>query len=117
MNSLFKYLYYFKSVIKMTKPLFIKPDNASQLVIGNSTDSEQCAAIAINSDKGILLPRLTQTKINALNHIKEGLQVYNLDSKTVQVFNGIEWIDLNGTSVSGETSLSDMTVIYNNAKT
>ena len=38
----------------MTKPLFIKPDNASQLVIGNSTDSEQCAALAINSDKGIL---------------------------------------------------------------
>lgn len=117
MNSLFKYLYYFKSVIKMTKPLFIKPDNASQLVIGNSTDSEQCAAIAINSDKGILLPRLTQTKINALNHIKEGLQVYNLDSKTVQVFNGIEWIDLSGTSVSSEPSLSDMTTVYINART
>ena len=117
MNSLFKYLYYFKSVIKMTKPLFIKPDNASQLVIGNSTDSEQCAALAINSDKGILLPRLTQLKIDALNHIKEGLQVYNLDTKKVQVYNGTGWIELGVTSVSGEPSLSDMTTVYINAKT
>lgn len=101
----------------MTKPLFIKPDNASQLVIGNSTDSEQCAALAINSDKGILLPRLTQLKIDALNHIKEGLQVYNLDTKTVQVYNGTGWIELGGTSVSGEPSLSDMTTVYINAKT
>ena len=102
----------------MSKPLFIKTDNASQLVIGDSTDSGQCAAVAIKTEnKGFLLPRLTQTKIDSLNHIKEGLQVYNLDTKSVQVYNGIEWIGLGGTSGSGEPSLSDMTTVYINAKT
>jgi hypothetical protein len=40
----------------MTKPLFIKPDNASQLVIGNSTDSDA---------------KWTIEKTNGVNLIKE----------------------------------------------
>lgn len=101
----------------MTNPLFIKTDNASQLVIGNSSgDSNDCAALVIDAPKGFLLPRLTQAQIDALRNIREGLQIYNMDEKIVQVYNGSEWTS-GGTSGSGEPSLTSMTVIYNNAKT
>ena len=59
------------------------PDPSAQLDVSSAT-------------KGLLPPRLTQTQINAMVDPAEGLIVYNKTIRKLNVYNGTEWVDMNG---------------------
>ncbi|RME12163.1 MAG: hypothetical protein D6816_01230 [Bacteroidetes bacterium] len=65
------------------------------LIIGNGGLAERsqplgCAALQIDDkDGGFLPPRLTTAERDAIQNPVEGLMVYNLDNKSLEVFDGV----------------------------
>ena len=45
-----------------------------------------------STDKGLLIPRMTNAQISAIASSAVGLQVYRLDDKCLHLFNGIKWL-------------------------
>lgn len=59
----------------------------------NTTTPESSSILDVSSNaKGLLIPRMTNTQMNAISSPAEGLQVYNTDAKSVYVYNGNDWI-------------------------
>jgi uncharacterized protein (TIGR02145 family) len=62
---------------------------------GNAPDST--AGLDINfTDRGVLLPRMTTAQRNAISFPAEGLLIFNTTSKTLNVYNGTYWANLDG---------------------
>jgi hypothetical protein len=72
--------------------------NAQTNNVGIGTTSPDASAILeLNStSKGFLPPRMTLLEIFSIPAPIEGLVVYNTSTKTLNVFNGTNWMDLNG---------------------
>jgi subtilisin-like proprotein convertase family protein len=63
-----------------------------------TADPENSAALDVNSsNKGFLPPRLTYPQRLAIESPAEGLMIYNLDTKTINYFDGTQWKNMNGT--------------------
>jgi hypothetical protein len=72
------------------------PDSGGLLVSGKTaigtTPSQASAILEVNStSQGILPPRMTTAQRNAISAPAQGLQVYDTDLLTTQVFNGTNW--------------------------
>jgi len=66
----------------------VKP-SGSDLVI-NDTGSN-VGSVLFNNDKGVALPRLTTTQINAISSPIQGLMAYNTTLNTICFYNGSSW--------------------------
>ena len=59
----------------------------------NTTSPESSSILDVSSNsKGLLIPRMTNTQMNAISSPAEGLQIYNTDAKSVYIYNGNDWI-------------------------
>jgi len=47
--------------------------------------------VLFNNDKGVALPRLTTTQINAISSPIQGLMAYNTTLNTICFYNGSSW--------------------------
>lgn len=76
---------------------FVKPcqHTMAQSVGINTTTPDSSAALDITSTtKGLLIPRLTTTQMNAISLPVAGLTVYNTDSSTYCIYTGTAWIKI-----------------------
>lgn len=64
--------------------------------IGTNTPNASAALEISSNTQGFLPPRLSYTEIQAISNPAEGLIVYNTCSKTLNVYNGTRWVDMNG---------------------
>ncbi|MCT4664792.1 MAG: hypothetical protein N4A45_06120 [Flavobacteriales bacterium] len=78
----------------------------AQVGIGTVSPDESAILDVKATAKGFLLPRLTEMQRDAINNgnIAEGLLIYNLDKKCIEVFNGTVWKSTCGSSVSNAIS-------------
>jgi hypothetical protein len=63
----------------------------AQMGIGTTSPNSSAQLEVSSTNKGVLLPRLTQTQINAISSPPAGLQVYNTTQNCINVFNGSSW--------------------------
>lgn len=63
----------------------------SQIAIGATSPSNNAQLDVTSTTKGVLIPRLTQTQINAISSPATGLQVYNTTLNCISVYNGTSW--------------------------
>jgi uncharacterized protein (TIGR02145 family) len=68
---------------------------------GSAPDSSAMLDIK-STDRGFLPPRLTFEQIIHITNPAKGLSVYCLDCKELLVYNGIDWIDMNGDPIKFE---------------
>lgn len=73
----------------------------AQVGIGTETPDGSSLLDLTSTDKGLLLPRLTASQRDAISSPAEGLLVYNLDSKCLNVWNGSQWLSTCGGNNGG----------------
>jgi hypothetical protein len=73
--------------------------NVNQQGIGTAAPDASAALEISSTTKGFLPPRLTLAQIIVVENPTEGLVVYNTDKKTLNVFNGTKWIDMQGNTL------------------
>jgi WD40 repeat protein len=83
----------------------------SSLKVGGTGLAASTAAIELNSTtKGLLLPRMTTTQMNAISSPPEGLKVYNTTTHNTWVYNGTAWVaEINAASTTGDIYYSSAT--------
>jgi Protein of unknown function (DUF1566)/Lower baseplate protein N-terminal domain len=69
----------------------------SQQGIGTSTPDASSALEISSTTQGLLPPRMTQAQRDSITPT-EGLMVYNMTTKKPNYYNGIEWMNFDGTS-------------------
>ena len=69
--------------------------------VGIGTTSPAASALldVASTSKGVLLPRMSTTQINAISSPAEGLTVYNTVLSTLCFFNGISWQKVTSTAM------------------
>lgn len=85
----------------MTK-IFNLPPEFDRVVIGDpcAPGSESSVFTINSSDKGVLLPRLTDVQMLAIIDPQSGLVVYNVDYESFFYYNGTSWVAI-GTGSGG----------------
>jgi hypothetical protein len=66
---------------------------SESLVVGEATESETSLVQLNSTTKGFRLPRMTTPQRLAILNPDEGLQVYDLTTHTIHVYDGEEWLD------------------------
>ena len=88
--------------------MFYKTDGSQGLTykafsgnVGIGTTSPAASALldVASTTKGVLLPRMSTTQINAISSPAEGLTVYNTVLSTLCFFNGISWQKVTSTAM------------------
>lgn len=73
------------------------PENRVSVGIGTSNPSTLAAIELGDTDKGLLINRLTQEQANflemSLGVMEEGMMIYNIDQAKLQIWNGTRWIN------------------------
>lgn len=64
----------------------------AQMGIGTTTPNSTAQLDVSSTTKGVLMPRLTQTQINAISSPPAGLQVYNTTQNCINFYNGSAWV-------------------------
>ncbi|HUM47371.1 MAG TPA: hypothetical protein PLD84_10605, partial [Chitinophagales bacterium] len=59
--------------------------------IGTTTPNASSILEMQSTSKGLLIPRMTKAQRDAIVSPATGLQIYDLDSKLVEVYNGTSW--------------------------
>ena len=69
----------------------LAPYSSTGIGIGTSTPTPS-AILDINSTtQGINIPRMTTVQRDAITSPSVGLQIYNLDTKSINTYNGTSW--------------------------
>ncbi|MBX3101711.1 MAG: hypothetical protein KF690_04320 [Bacteroidetes bacterium] len=74
--------------------LAITSSRGQNVGIGTSSPHPKALLDIESTDKGVLIPRLTQAQIQALGTPPAGLMLFNTDSGCFQYYNGAQWIRL-----------------------
>ena len=70
----------------------------------DGTDPDASAMLDVKStDKGMLIPRMTQTQMDSITNPATGLSVYNTDMDAVCYFNGTDWDCMDAQSLFNKT--------------
>jgi hypothetical protein len=78
------------TLIKLNDLFYV--DRATGNVYINTTSNNASSIFSIASTtKGVLLPRMTETQINAINLPATGLMVYNTSINHMCMFDGSNW--------------------------
>ena len=64
---------------------------AQNVGIGTSTPKASAILDLQSTNKGVLLPRMTTAQRKAIVNPETGLMVYDIDKKSVMMFEGISW--------------------------
>lgn len=64
----------------------------SQVGIGTTTPNSSSILDVSSTSKGLLIPRLTQTQINAMTGLSAGMQVYNTTEGALTTYDGSRWL-------------------------
>ena len=99
--------------------------NAQVKIGDNPTVINQSAALEVSStNKGVLMPRLTNTQMLAIPSPVAGLAIYNTDKKKLCVYNGTVWActndqygctDSKALNYDSSATYNNGTCIYNSA--
>ena len=73
--------------------------NSGSFGIGTTTPNASSVLDITSTTKGILLPRMTTTEINAISPLTEGLTAYNTTLNTMFFYNGTEWRQVSNTTM------------------
>ncbi len=73
---------------------------AQNVGIGTPTPDASAILELSATDKGLLVPRLTTAQRNAIAAPAEGLIIYNLDTKCLEVYSDTMWVNLCQTCTS-----------------
>ena len=74
--------------------------NAQVAITDDGSNADGSAMLEVKStSKGFLPPRLSNGTILSMSSPAEGLVVYNTSSKTLNVYNGTNWVDMTGNVV------------------
>jgi hypothetical protein len=65
---------------------------AQNVGIGTSTPHSSALLDLESTDKGLLIPRLTQAQIDAMGTLPAGLLLYNTTTQCFQYYNGTAWV-------------------------
>jgi len=86
--------------------LFASTITFAQVGIGTETPLESSALDITSSDKGFLLPRMSSSDRTGINTSADafGLQVYDIDTKSIWIFDGFQWNELSSKFVDGTNS-------------
>ena len=63
----------------------------AQVGVNTSTPNSSSLLDIQSTTKGLLVPRLTNTQMNAVTSPATGLTIYNTDASSLYVFNGLTW--------------------------
>jgi len=78
----------------------------------NTSFIHSSAIFEINStNKGILIPRLTDNQKQDINNPANGLMIYNYNSKTIEIYNGNKWVKLLGDTIYIDFDLNGNSII------
>ena len=73
--------------------------------IGSTNPPHASAALDVNStNKGMLVPRLTETQKVAIATPAQGLVIYNTTSNSFQYYNGSIWVNITNSNIVTGTS-------------
>ena len=86
--------------------LFASTITFAQVGIGTETPLESSALDITSSDKGFLLPRMSSSDRTSINTSADafGLQVYDIDTKSIWIFDGFQWNESSSKFVGGTNS-------------
>ena len=80
--------------------------NAQVAINTDGSDPDASAMLDVKStEKGLLLPRMTQVQMEAITNPATGLSVYNTDVNAVCYFNGTVWDCMDSQSLFNKTFL------------
>ncbi len=68
------------------------PALAQNVGIGTATPHASALLDLESTDKGLLIPRLTQAQIDAMGTLPAGLLLYNTTTQCFQYHNGTSWV-------------------------
>jgi hypothetical protein len=74
-------------------------DSSGKVGIGTTSPAASALLDVASTTKGVLLPRMSTTQINAISSPAEGLTVYNTVLSTLCFFNGISWQKVTSTAM------------------
>jgi len=74
-------------------------DYQGRLGIGNTSPATSSLVDIASTTKGVLLPRLTTTQVNAIASPATGLTVYNTTENTLCFYNGTTWQKVTSTNL------------------
>lgn len=107
-------------VINFTEPCL----KAQFIISGQTNQPDSSAMLEIQSTNlGWLIPRMTSQQRNSIDNPAEGLMVYILDSKSIEYFNGDNWVNVNASAYKNapcgsytvtQDGILYGTVLYNN---
>lgn len=94
--------------------MFAAPTLFSQVVISDdgSGTADATAVLDVQStQKGVLLPRMTENQIKAIPTPADGLMVYNISNQKLIIFNGTDgfWYEISGITQSFEPNEGSFT--------
>ncbi len=64
----------------------------AQVGIGTTSPNTSSMLDISATNKGVLIPRLTQTQINAMTGLSAGMQVYNTTENALVTYDGTRWL-------------------------
>lgn len=76
--------------------IFFPTPNAQNIAINNSGNTaDESALLDVQStDKGVLIPRMSQTQREAINNPANGLLVFDLNSQGFWFYDNAQWVEL-----------------------
>ncbi|OIQ28176.1 MAG: hypothetical protein BM564_10655 [Bacteroidetes bacterium MedPE-SWsnd-G2] len=92
-----------KHIFSLCLIVFITQSNIAQIGIGTTTPDPSAMLDVSSTDKGLLVPRLTNANIAAIENPAQGLIVYNIDTNAFQ-FNSGTSENPSWSSISQESS-------------
>jgi uncharacterized protein (TIGR02145 family) len=85
--------------------------NAQSVGVGTLNPSASAILDVTSANKGFLPPRMTLLQRNAITSPVAGLQIWNIDCKELQVFNGTIWTNMiGGTACLSLTNSQEVTI-------
>lgn len=77
----------------------MRVQSSGNVGIGTTTPNASALLDVSSTTKGVLLPRMNTTQINAISSPAEGLTVYNTLLSTLCFFNGVSWQKVTSTAM------------------
>ncbi|WP_128330777.1 hypothetical protein [Apibacter sp. HY039] len=89
--------------------IFLGINLNAQVGIGTDLPDESAQLEIYSRDRGVLLPRLQLAERNAITNPAEGLIIYNLNEKCLNIYKGSEWKSFCGDAELAKVSALDCT--------
>jgi hypothetical protein len=84
------------ALLLLLTPILCAKISAQQVVINPTGAAGNASAIldVASTTRGLLIPRMTTLQRNAIAAPAEGLMIYNLDCKDINLYNGTIWLSM-----------------------